>query len=100
MGKSVPHDLSVVGFDGIEIGRLLDAPLATIETAPNAIGRQAAQTLLEMMQGKACMQRPPLPFDFRAGATLARPRTESCDDDQGATWPPSVHSLKTDLKQG
>lgn len=100
MGKSVPQDLSVVGFDGIEIGRLLDVPLATIETAPDAMGRQAAQTVLDMLQGKHCTQQPPLPFDFRAGATLARPRAENRDDDQGATWPPSVHSLKTDLKQG
>ena len=73
MGKSVPQDLSVVGFDGIEIGRLLDVPLATIETAPDAMGRQAARLLLDMLQGKACMQPPPLPFHFRAGATLARP---------------------------
>ena len=100
MGKTVPRDLSVVGFDGIQIGRLLDVPLATIETAPDAMGRQAAQTLLDMMRGRACVQQPPLRFDFRAGATLARPRTKSRDDDQGATWPPSVHSLKTDLKQG
>lgn len=100
MGKKVPQDLSVVGFDGIEIGRLLDMPLATIETTPDAMGRQAAQTLLNMLQGEANVQRPPLPFHFRSGATLARFRTESRDDDQGATWPPSVHSLKTDLKQG
>lgn len=100
MGKSVPQDLSVVGFDGIEIGRLLDMPLATIETAPAEMGRQAAQTLVNMMQGVACAQQPPLPFSFRAGATLARPRTKSRDDDQGATWPPSVPPLKTDLKQG
>ncbi|PIE11153.1 MAG: LacI family transcriptional regulator [Rhodobacterales bacterium] len=100
MGKSVPQDLSVVGFDGIEIGRLLDVPLATIETKPDVMGRQAAQTLLDLMQGRASTQRPPLPFDFRAGATLARPCMESCDDDQVAPWPPSVHSLKTDLKQG
>lgn len=100
MGKSVPQDLSVVGFDGIEIGRLLDTPLATIETAPAAMGRQAAQTLLGLMRGEDVVQAPALPFHFRAGATLARPRTESRDDDQGATWPPSVPSPKTDLKQG
>lgn len=100
MGKSVPRDLSVVGFDGIEIGRLLDVPLATIETAPGAMGRQAARTLLDLMQGGPCIQLPPLPFNFRSGDTLAPPQPESRDGDQGATWPPSVHSLKTDLKQG
>lgn len=100
MGKSVPRDLSVVGFDGIEIGRLLDVPLATVETAPEAMGRQAALTVLGLMQGKAAVQAPPLPFHFRAGATLARPRMESRDDDQVAPWPPSVPSIKTKLKQG
>jgi len=100
MGKRVPRDLSVMGFDGIEIGRLLDVPLATIETASEAMGRQAAQTLLDLMQGKDAVQAPPLPFTFRAGATLARPRMESRDDDQVAPWPPSVHSLNTSLKQG
>ena len=95
MGKSVPGDLSVVGFDGIRIGRLLDVPLATIETAPEAMGRQAAMTILDLMQGKDVVQTPPLPFHFRAGATLARPRMESRDDDQVAPWPPSVPSIKT-----
>jgi DNA-binding LacI/PurR family transcriptional regulator len=100
LGWRVPHDLSVVGFDGIEIGRLLDVPLATIETAPEAMGRQAARTLLDLMQGGVLVQPPPLPFDFRAGATLAAPRTEDLDDDRVAARPPSVPSLKTDLKQG
>lgn len=100
MGKTVPDDLSVVGFDGIEIGRLLDVPLATIETAPEEMGRQAATSLLQLLQGEDAPQRPPLPFHFRTGSTLARPRAEYRDDDQGATWPPSAHSFKTDLSQG
>ncbi|MEX1233997.1 MAG: LacI family DNA-binding transcriptional regulator [Roseovarius sp.] len=99
-GWRVPDDLSVVGFDGIGIGRLLDVPLATIETAPEALGQQAAQTLFDLMQGGMPVQRPPLPFTFRVGATLAHPRTEGRDDDQVAPWPPSVHSLDYDLKQG
>ncbi|MTJ03748.1 MAG: substrate-binding domain-containing protein [Sediminimonas qiaohouensis] len=100
MGRRVPRDLSVVGFDGIEIGRLLEVPLTTIETTPEAMGRQAAQSLLDLMQGEAPVQHPPLPFTFRAGATLTRPGAENRDDDQVAPWPPSVPSLKTDLKQG
>ena len=94
LGWRVPQDLSVVGFDGIEIGRLLEAPLATIETEPEAIGRQAARTLLSALQGVPLRQLPPLPFHFRDGATLAKPRPENHDDDRGATRPPSVPSLK------
>lgn len=76
LGRRVPQDLSVAGFDGIEIGRLLEAPLATIETSPEAMGRQAARSLLEAMQGQAPIQPPALPFHFRAGATLAAPNPE------------------------
>jgi len=100
LGWRVPQDLSVVGFDGIDIGRLLEVPLATIETEPQAIGRQAARTLLSALQGAALEQQPPLPFLFRAGATLAQPRSENHDDDRGATRSPSVPSLKTQLNQG
>jgi DNA-binding LacI/PurR family transcriptional regulator len=95
LGWRVPQDLSVVGFDGINIGRLLEAPLATIETEPQAIGRQATRTLLSALQGVALEQQPPLPFHFRAGATLAEPRSENHDGDRGATRSPSVPSLKT-----
>lgn len=100
LGWRVPRDLSVVGFDGIDIGRLLDVPLATIATTPEQMGRQAARTLLRLMQGDAPTQAPPLPFQFRSGATLAAPRPETCDDDRVAPRPPSVPPLKTDLKQG
>lgn len=99
LGLQVPRDLSVVGFDGIETGRLLEVPIATIETAPEAMGRQAAATLLSSMQGKTLPQQPALPFTFRAGATLAPPRPES-DNGRGAARPLSVHpSLEQNLKR-
>lgn len=100
LGWQVPRDISIVGFDGIEIGRLLDMPLATIETSPEIMGNQAARTLLDMLQGATPDQAPPLPFSFRAGATLAPPRAERPDDGRVAPRPPSVHSLKSHLKQG
>lgn len=89
LGWRVPQDLSVVGFDGIEIGRLLEKPLATIETSPEAMGRQAARSLLNMLQGGVSVQLPALPFAFRAGATLGLPNPEKGDDGRGATRPPS-----------
>lgn len=100
LGWIVPRDLSVVGFDGIEIGKLLDVPLTTIETMPEKMGRQAAKSLLTAMQGGVLEQLPPLPFRFRAGATLAAPRAKSRDDGRVAAQPPSVPLIKTILKQG
>lgn len=99
-GWRVPEDLSVAGFDGIEIGRMLEIPLATIETRPAAMGRQAAETLLCALQGGPFEQPPALPFQFRAGATLAAPRPESPTAAGIAPQPPSVPSLKYALKQG
>ena len=43
IGWNVPGDLSVIGFDGIGIGSFLETPLATVETAPEAMGRQTAR---------------------------------------------------------
>lgn len=90
LGWRVPQDLSVAGFDGIGIGRLLEPALATIETDPEAMGRQAALTLLSAMQGGPLIQHPPLPFTFRAGATLAAPPAKRKDDGRDAAQPPSV----------
>jgi DNA-binding LacI/PurR family transcriptional regulator len=90
LGWRVPEDLSVVGFDGIEIGRWLEYPLATIETAPEAMGRQAARLILTSLQGGVVTQPPALPFRFRAGATLAAPNPEKGDDGRAATQPPSA----------
>lgn len=90
IGRRVPQDLSVVGFDGIAIGRLLDLPLTTIETDPEAMGRQAARSLLTAMQGGALPQEPPLPFTFRTGATLGPP-PERVDSDPDAPGSLSVH---------
>ena len=96
LGLSVPEHLSVVGFDGIEIGRLLDVPLATVETAPGRMGRRAAEILTDMLQGRGVDQPPSLPFAFRTGATLAAPCPETRDDDQVAARPSSVPPVQTD----
>ena len=98
LGWRVPEDLSVAGFDGIEIGRLLEAPLATIETSPEQMGRQAARLLLQILQGKEVIRPPALPFQFRFGGTLAPPNPENGDDDRGAARPSSV-SLAQDHSQ-
>ncbi|WP_138935284.1 LacI family DNA-binding transcriptional regulator [Roseovarius arcticus] len=97
LGRDVPRDLSVIGFDGIGIGRLLATPLSTIETDAGAMGRQAAGTLLDVMQGGAICQPPALPFVFRAGATLAA-APEKVDGGRAATPPPSVPLASVQIK--
>lgn len=51
MGLNVPEDISVVGFDDISIAAYVDTPLTTASQDAHAIGQQAAQNLLERLDG-------------------------------------------------
>ena len=49
-GMNVPADMSVAGFDGISLGRLIDPPLTTIEMADASMGAAAASLLIDMTE--------------------------------------------------
>ena len=51
IGMSVPHDISVVGYDGIEIGQYLSPALTTVLTDPMILGARAADLLLDLIDG-------------------------------------------------
>ncbi|WP_316677672.1 substrate-binding domain-containing protein [uncultured Tolumonas sp.] len=50
-GLRVPQDISVVGYDDIELARYLTPPLTTIHQPQEELCRQAVDTLLERIQG-------------------------------------------------
>lgn len=50
-GFNVPEDVSVVGFDDIDIAGHFVPPLTTIHQPRRAVGEQAAQLLLNLLQG-------------------------------------------------
>ena len=52
MGLRIPQDLSLVGFDDIELARYSDPPLTTVAQPRFALGREAMLLLLEQLQGK------------------------------------------------
>ncbi|NIF24149.1 DNA-binding transcriptional regulator CytR [Candidatus Pantoea multigeneris] len=52
LGLRIPQDLSVVGFDDIELSRYWDPPLTTVAQPRYQIGREAMLLLLEELQGK------------------------------------------------
>ncbi|MFP5516077.1 MAG: LacI family DNA-binding transcriptional regulator [Alphaproteobacteria bacterium] len=70
LGLSVPDDLSVCGFDGIEVGRLMSPSLATLVQPARAMGATAFECLRTGfsgdLQGRAVM----LPFTLRPGESL------------------------------
>jgi DNA-binding LacI/PurR family transcriptional regulator len=73
LGLGVPQDLSIVGFDGIEVGAMVEPSLATIATDPKMMGSGAARTVLSAINGTAApdLPDPKTTFSFRAGGSLA-----------------------------
>ncbi|MBQ8200534.1 MAG: LacI family DNA-binding transcriptional regulator [Clostridia bacterium] len=50
MGKSVPADVSVVGFDGIEMSKFFIPRLTTVEQPVDDIARESVQVLMDMLE--------------------------------------------------
>jgi len=49
LGIEVPHELSITGFDGSDVGAYLHPALTTVTTAAQAWGRAAAELLLHVI---------------------------------------------------
>jgi DNA-binding LacI/PurR family transcriptional regulator len=45
----IPQDISIIGFDGLEYGQLIEPTLATISQPNGEIGRKAAERLLKQI---------------------------------------------------
>jgi DNA-binding LacI/PurR family transcriptional regulator len=52
LGLDVPWDLSVAGFDGIQLGEYLRPSLTTVQTDPKSTGFEAARLLLGTIDGE------------------------------------------------
>lgn len=50
IGKKVPEDISIVGFDDVDVAAYLNPPLTTIHSDNQAAGRQAATLLLQILE--------------------------------------------------
>ncbi|MEO7058367.1 MAG: LacI family DNA-binding transcriptional regulator [Lapillicoccus sp.] len=51
LGIEVPREMSVTGFDGIEVGGFVRPALTTVSTAPRELGEAAAKMLLDVIDG-------------------------------------------------
>ncbi len=52
LGKQVPQDVQVVGFDNIELSELISPSLTTIQQSINQIASKAHEVMLSMIDGK------------------------------------------------
>jgi LacI family transcriptional regulator len=51
MGLSVPGDVSVTGFEDIELAGIVTPALTTVHVPPRQMGRRAAQMLIALCAG-------------------------------------------------
>ena len=91
LALNVPRDLSIIGFDGIDVGSMVEPTLATIVTEPKMLGAGAGRTVLSFIN-KTDIPKPPSAnqtFNFRAGGSLAHLGAESSDDEKITPFPSS-----------
>lgn len=74
MGKRVPEDVSVFGFDGIEMGKYFLPSLTTIVQPQEEIARKSVEVLLEMMTGGGTGRHITLPATLARRESVAAPR--------------------------
>jgi DNA-binding LacI/PurR family transcriptional regulator len=74
IGRRVPDDVSVIGFDGIAIGEVMAPRLTTVAQPSRQMGAEAAQMLLSRIAGERGAPQRLLPHSLRAGETVAAPR--------------------------
>lgn len=53
IGKRIPDDVAIVGFDNVEMGLLSEPRLTTINVHREEMGRIAVKRIVEMMQSKS-----------------------------------------------
>lgn len=52
-GLRVPEDISITGFDDIELASVAPVPLTTVHVPHRRMGKQAADILVQMLKGEA-----------------------------------------------
>ena len=73
LGKKVPKDISVAGFDGAIFSKYLTHPLATMSQDTHRIGVELARTLIEIIKSKSKERKVvELEAELVKGKTIAK----------------------------
>jgi LacI family transcriptional regulator len=75
MGISVPQQLSITGFDDVELSSQVDPALTTINIPAAEIGRGAADYLINAIAGMPIPKSVQLPYRLIIRGSTAPPRT-------------------------
>jgi len=73
-GRSVPDDLSLIGYDPSDVARVHRPPIATIMRDHTKIGETAATLALQRVEGTRTRARSvTIPSTYEGGPTVAAP---------------------------
>ena len=78
LGRRIPDDLSVVGFDGLDIGRVLDPPLTTVVADAAELGRVAFELLHGAARRQAAAQPRACRWQLEVRGSTAPPGLSPC----------------------
>ena len=71
LGRSVPEDVSVIGFDGVDISRFTLPRLTTVEQPVDEIARRSVNLLLDMMEKGSAPRHILVEASFRKRESVA-----------------------------
>ncbi len=80
LGRKVPKDISVIGFDGIAVGTHLHPTLATVVQPSREMGQTATRLLLDRLAGKETPAKVILPHTLRLGESVGPVTKQSPTD--------------------
>ncbi|MGI9571392.1 MAG: substrate-binding domain-containing protein, partial [Desulfobulbia bacterium] len=73
MGLRVPEDISITGYDDIELATVVRPKLTTVHVPHRRMGKTAAQKLLEMKNGNSTVVSKKLTAEIVVRETLGTP---------------------------
>ncbi len=73
-GLRIPEDISITGFDDIEIAEILSPPLTTVHVPHRRMGRDSARLLLAMLTGAETGPSQAIDTEIVMRGTLGPPR--------------------------
>ncbi|OEO29901.1 hypothetical protein VW23_001555 [Devosia insulae DS-56] len=89
LGKRVPQDVSVVGFDDMDYALSSDPPLTSVRQPRREIGRKAMQMMVDLLAGKPLASRW-----FEAGVELVVRQSTAPPNPSKTTDLPRTESTK------
>jgi LacI family transcriptional regulator len=74
LGLRIPEDISLVGFDNINVTEYCTPALTTVHQNKYELGYQAAQMLIDLLEGRNVLPQLTLPTELIKRDSVARPR--------------------------